>query len=249
MILSFLTLAMGAATNDALVLDGYVLGCLTDDGWRSYRASAPLPPLMMSSVGIGHLETAAGTVTFGDADGGAIGRARGIDAPGVFFAGKAWFPRDVVENLRDRYAYIPMAATYARSQGIDRPTPYIVHVWRVELDKSGEKQEIIEVVSRPETLRGEARPGDWQAVLLRWREGGRERVYPLQSSFPKGSGPLRQCRLRAVADFEGNGTMEFVTSADYSFGKSATLWSFQNGKPTPIVDVSVSVAASGILGN
>lgn len=249
MILSFLALATtGAATTDALVLDGYVLGCLTDDGWRSYRAAAPLPPLSMSAVGIGHEESTVRTATFGDAEGGAVGTVKGLNGAGVFFTGKALFPRDVVEDLKDRYAAIPLASAFARSKGVTNPSPYIVHVWKVELDKSGAKQEIIEVVSRPGALR-EAAPGDWQAVLLHWRENGRDRIFPLQASFSQDSRAPRQCRVRAIADFEGNGTMEIVTSASYDLGKSATLWSFREGKPLPLMDFSYSVSASRILGN
>jgi len=249
MILGLVTcLAAASPAKGVLVLDGFVLGCLTQDGWRSYRSVGALPPTTVSAVGIGGGENDVRNTAFNNSDDGLLGLAPGAGPSGVFFSKAPLYPREVIENKNDRSYYFPVVARFALAHGATSPRSYIVHVWSADLDNSGNHEEIIEAVSRPEVLRGNSEDGDWEAVLLRSKDKSGEKVFALHYSFSKAGQPLRQCRLRAVADFDGDGLMEMVSSAENARGKSATLWSFRAGKLMLLADVDYSRTPSAIQG-
>lgn len=54
---------------------------------------------------------------------------------------------------------------------------------------------------------------------------------------------MADCRLRAIADFEGDGRLELITTSKQPSMLSTTLWSSSNGKLIPTLDATYQVDA------
>ena len=219
-----------------LVVDGIVVGRLEASGWQPSRSISEPITIGASEVGIAATGHQVANVRLQSYSRGTWVEALGAPAHSVLFTGKAWTPREAGAVL-DRSQLFSSVGQFARNRGVKLPHPYLRNVWEVELDGVGNPEQIIEVTSNPRAGSGEPK---WQAVLLRWQEKGQERLYPLSLSFPQ-DGKVAQCRLRAVADFDGDGQMELVSTAIQDSLFVATVWTFREGKLLPVVDTTVEI--------
>lgn len=222
-----------------LVVDGLLVGAHDGLGWSRPRDWPRNLHLPFAEVPPG---VAAQSFVLGPSEDGSAIVSINKEVPGVFFTGKAWSPR-AVSVATDRGTALAQAAQFARNRGIAHPRPYLTGVWDVDLDGDGINEQIIEAVSHPRVRRGASQKGDWQAVLLRWSDKKQERLYPLHFSFPSDGQELAECRMRGIADFEGDGRLEVITTSKQPSLFSVTLWSFANGKLIPTLDVNYQVDA------
>lgn len=244
MFLNFLAFfAMQASPGDVLVVDGLAVGRFAEAKWAGPRAFQTPVRLSMKQVGIGRPEPQGIDALLEKTQEGMI-QVTDVTPSGVYFSGRIEYPHPVAEDLTERSAGFAAVTRYVRSKDVQAPRPYLVHVWNANLLGDGTSQQIIEAVSSPSALIGKSGEGDWQVVLLRWMENGRERVVALQSSF---GAPIARCRVRAIAGFDGSGTMQVVTSSDWNEGKSVTVWSFKGRQPLPLVDLSFDRRPTGLL--
>lgn len=242
MFLPYLIFAMRPAEADALVVDGYVLGCRQGEAWRRYQPTEMPSSFGFLEIGVGSRLFQTATVRIQPNE---LRTAYTVDWPipeGVFYSGVAEIPREVQAVGAGRDRYLSIVSQFARNRGCLAPRPYLTQVWRGDFEGNGSDQEVIEAVSRPSVRFGFAEASDWSLVLLRWTAQGQERVYPLAYSFPKAGQPLEWCRLRAIADFDGDGRMEIVTSSRHGLGRAATLWSTQSGKVLPLAEYNLDVS-------
>lgn len=220
-----------------LVVDGIVVGRLESAGWQPTRSLLEPITIGASEVGIAATGQLVASVRIENEPRATWQKAVGSPPFGVLFSGKAWTPREAGPVL-DRAQLLASVSQFARNRGVSRPQSYLRNVWEIDLDGKGNPEQIIEVTSNPRSGYGEPK---WQAVLLRWQEKGQERLYPLSLSFPQ-DGKIAQCRLRAVADFDGDGQMELVSTAIQDSLFVATIWTFRDGKLLPVVDTTVEIS-------
>lgn len=224
-----------APTTEYLVVDGIAVGQLSGSSWAPARPLGDPVTLGASEVGIANAGGRVANVRFLRSAQGSWVQAIGAPESAVLFTGKAWVPREASPVL-DRSEVIASVVQFARNRGVVHPQPYLVKVLDIDLDGDGRIEQIIEATSNPRASSGEPK---WQVVLLRTRD----RVYPLSMSFPKGGESVARCRLRAVADFDGDGRMELVSTAIQDSLFVSTVWTFREGKLLPVVDTTVEVSA------
>lgn len=224
-----------ASTPEYLVVDGIAVGQLSGSNWTPARPLDDPVTLAASEVGISNAGGRVANVRFLRSAQGSWVQALGAPESGVLFTGKAWVPREA-QSVLNRNEVIAAVAQFARNRGVDHPQPYLVKVLDLDLDGDGGNEQIIEATSNP---RAPAEEVNWQAVLLRTRD----RIYPLSMSFPKTGETVAQCRLRAIADFDGDGRMELVSTAIQDSLFVSTVWTFREGKLLPVVDTTVEISA------
>ena len=157
---------------------------------------------------------------------------------GVFFSGVPLVTSKVSYALDNRQSILRQVVAEAGTR-LGLPTRgYLTNVWQTNLNNSTDREELVEAVSRPQVLKGDAALGDWSAVILRWTQNGKPCTAVLNWSQAAATTPLQRCQVRAVADFDGDGKMEIVTTSESKTAWCATLWSFANGKPYPIADIT-----------
>jgi hypothetical protein len=220
---------------DYLAVDGILLGTRSEKGWA--HAGQQFLSSPMVEVGIGRLGEVHANYRVGVAVSGIETAPEALMPSGVFYSGKVWQPRAIKPEL-NRDAALYAAIKIAREREDFHPFAYLRGVWRLDLDGDGKAEELSAAISRPQALRGMARDGDWQVVLLRSKDKLNVRTSTLAASFPRPGKELGDCRLRAVADFDGDGKMEFVTSNVQSGFMTATLWKFVGGRLIPILEAS-----------
>jgi hypothetical protein len=105
------------------------------------------------------------------------------------------------------------------------PVAYLRNVWDVDLDGDGKPEQLVEAISRPKADRGVFSDGDWQAILLMSKRYGMEKTEML--AFAKNEG--ERCRVRAAADFDGDGRTEVVVTRIKPGLHIAALYGFSRG--------------------
>jgi len=126
---------------------------------------------------------------------------------------------------------------FLRAHGI-RSKPRLTRVIAADLDRDGTTEVILEASSRDDLLKDgmrAARKGDHSIVLLRFLRGSKVVEVPLQFDHPKVARMPFMNKIAAVADFEGDGTMELVLTSDYYEGVSTRLLRYRSGKVTKLV--------------
>lgn len=227
---------------DYLAVDGVAIGVLEGGRWTVAKSLETPITLGMSEVGVGRFSGRASNIHLEQSRSAPWIEASGFRSDHVLFTGKAWIPRPCAPSL-ERSDVLSVVAQFARNRGVPSPRPYLLSVWEIDLDGDGTKEQIVEAVSNP---RDPSPP--WEATLLRWREGRQERVYPLSTSFPTPGHPVARCRVRAVADFDGDGQIEVVSTATGEGFLFATIWSFKDGKLYPALDATLEVSP-GVKGS
>jgi len=134
--------------------------------------------------------------------------------------------------------YLDAVQRVLDAKGLKTAKARINQIWSVDLDGDGTKEVLIEAATKPdmtETTMNNAKATDYSMVLIRYVKGSRTITRTL--AFHDGhSGTLEGAdRLRAIADLDGDGVAEIVTSSNYYEGTSATVWRFKKGVLTQLV--------------
>ncbi len=226
------------------MIDGYVLAAKTAGKWRGVERGQgrwkDLPASTFREIGLGPV---GGSVKarFDEEDvpQGVYLRQSGIAPDGVYVGGVT--PRalrKVVDYSLRSPIYLKALGGFLSRSGLKGATPRITRVVGVDLDGDGTREVLIEARNREglgmESLNARFGPRDYSVVLLRSIRGGKVVDQPLGFATARnGDGLVRT--LRAVADLDGDGRMEVVTSyvAWEAFG--GALWSYRAGKATRLV--------------
>ncbi len=237
MFLLLATALLQQPSPDYLAVDGVAIGVLEGGRWTVAKSLETPVTLGMSEVGVGIASGRASNIHLAQSRFGPWIEAGGFPSDHVLFSGKAWLPRPCAASL-ERGDVLSTVAQFARNRGVPSPRPYLLNVWEIDLDGDGTKEQIIEAVSN---LRDpSAQP--WEAILLRWRDQRQERVYPLSISFPAPGHAAARCRVRALADFDGDGRIEVISTATGNTFLFATIWSFREGKLSPMLDAALETS-------
>jgi hypothetical protein len=224
-----------------LIVDHLVIGHRTSNGWKKSTPNLGNPgPLQRIDLGrLAALPKVAYTIV--DSEINAEARLLSPFQPNLDVAatvGLASIPRPVkiLSNSNATYREIVRKALIARK--VTKPNPRITRIVSADLDGNGTQEVLIEARSS-ESLRyksGEYTSDEYSCVLLRAIVNGKVTTFPIHfDTKPPENGLINFNRIRAVADFDGDKTMEFVVSSDFYEGQSAGLWRFKGGKLTRLI--------------
>lgn len=236
-----------ATMSSYLVVDHLVIGSVEDGAWtRHETVEESQMPITFTKVGLGKTFgtwTVNGLIKGGVGDAGYINAEGKTHLSGVLFSGKPAFPRKVQILSNSNATYVSVLKSYLRKHKL-KSSARITRVVRVDLDGDGSQEVIIEASNRDDLaiygMHG-ARKGDYSLVLLRAVSKGKVVEIPLGFDHPKPEGMNYENKLVAIADLDGNGTMDIVTTSHYYEGQSAILFGFKGGKIQPLVEMGDGV--------
>jgi hypothetical protein len=231
----------GDAPAGPIVSRSLVIGAWSGSGWVSFDPAMTLPDreeyqLMRLDDPLVTVRGDAATIPCGVAPdeiptvelAGDVGEpADPLVAP-VAVAGVTDVQPRPVEVLDPASPAYGEAAREGLAGTVDDPDPEVTQVVRADLDGDGTDEVLIAAERRsdPETLF--AAPGDYQALLLRQLVGGSVRTTQVAISLaPEGTDVtpvIDFLRFAAVADLNGDGTMEVVVDSTYYEGYAVAVY-------------------------
>ena len=163
-----------------------------------------------------------------------------IDA-GVAIQSPTWNPLPRVPraiNLQDA-TYVKIVGDILRGLGLKKPEVHITEGYKIDLDGDG-KEEVVLVASRykngPSELTGVGHltaPGDYSLVLVRKIVGSKVRniflVKDIRLTANEG-GLTRGYHLSAIADMNGDGSMELALYSAYYEGSATDILEIKGTK-------------------
>lgn len=245
-----------------LAVDGFVVGERVAGVWRAAPSPATGPdydskgpvwarraPVAFRPIGVGTVGASGKPLAFEFIDEGYAGAyLRPDPKDGVLLSGGApKAPRKVTELPKSNLVYRSFLGGFLKRNGLAGATPRITRLVRADLDGDGSDEILIEARSRdglPTSAYDKAHPErEYSVLLVRSARGGKVTETALSfSRGKKGDGgenaqmngilPLAEVRLRAVADLDGDGRMEVVTSARMYEAVGYDLWAFRGGRAT-----------------
>lgn len=222
--------------------DGLVIAVRSGKAWASPEGRLkPMPfAVPVSTVGFGVVQRNAEKISKiieGDGVGGLW-----LEGPSdlhsvVSTNATATVPRPVSQLSNSNSAYVAVVAKTLKSRGITAATVNLTRVLRTDLDGDGRQDVLIEATNiegdnwpEPETKRGQ-----YSVVILRTETRSGVKQFDLLVT-PTKETLADMNRIRAVADFDGDGVMEFVTSSNYYEGISGCLWRMKGGKVVKLAE-------------
>ncbi len=110
----------------------------------------------------------------------------------------------------------------------------VTRVLRVDLDGDGTDETLIEATSGEASYR--TPKGGYSLVLLRALRLGKVTETPLELTPSAMGGTLAVGQVRAVADLDGDGRMEVLTTTRGLEDFGARLWGYRSGRATMLVE-------------
>lgn len=233
------SLILGAAlakTPTIVALDGLVIAFRQGESWSSpENLLKPGPcPSAIAEVGFGSVrENAAKIERIVEGEGvGGLWIEGASEVPRVLATNaRVSVPRPVKQLGTSNEAYIGIVRNSLQKRRIAFSKVRLTCVLQTDLDGDGRSEVLIEATNLdgsnwPDS---QTRKGDYSIVLLRTETKAGVRQFDLLTTPSKDYiGEMH--RLRGVADFDGDGVMEFVTSSNYYEGQAGTLWRLRAGK-------------------
>jgi hypothetical protein len=236
MLAAFAFIALDLTVNHYLAVDRLIIGSLSQKYWKRLETVANREAKMrFTRVGIG---TVLGSVTTKGTMNGEPNNAGYVNVGnhyskgnGVLFNGAVSIPRKVKVLANANSTYLEVTRKFLVANGV-HSSPRVTRIVSVDLDGDGTQEIIIESSNRDNLtdsgMTG-VKEGDYSLVLLRCVINDKVVETPIAFDHPKPDGLNYINNLRAIADFDGDGKMEVVTSGRYYEGQSASLFRF-NGK-------------------
>lgn len=134
---------------------------------------------------------------------------------------------------------------FLEKKGIRNATLKKDRHFQVDLDGDGVKEMIIEVSSVNDPVQRTMEQGskqDFTAILIFSGRNAPQMITMLSFHDARGDGVLAAAdEVRAFADFDGDGKIEIVCSADYYEGQSAAIYNFSKGKVRKLIEYGAGV--------
>lgn len=145
----------------------------------------------------------------------------------------------VVPKVPRAVRSLPASATYegiARAalgrKGVKVAKARITGLYRVDLDGDGTQEVLIEATDGRKGDEGWSK-GAYSIVLLRTWKGTST---ALESATAPQGGVMDAKRLRGIADLDGDGRMEVLTTGNAEEFNKATLWGYRRGVATKLLE-------------
>ncbi len=139
--------------------------------------------------------------------------------------------------------YTKLVSDFLKSKGIAKSKIVITQAYQIDLEGDGQKEIIITGNYYKKGMAEEQNIGDYSFILLRKIVNGK-----LQTIFSNGEfftpkllrsgeyAPPEERVIKAIADLNGDGKMEFVLSVFGYEAHSHTIFEMKNGKPVKVLE-------------
>ncbi|MGV3616295.1 MAG: hypothetical protein ACO1SV_13255 [Fimbriimonas sp.] len=231
-------LGVGAAQAPVLAVDTWVVGTRVSGRWRpvDHTYATGKPPVTLRSFRVGTLGVSpvrAGVVgeevSHGCYLSGADALVGSVHVSGL----TPRVPRRVVAMAPDNPTYRKVVRDFLDGKGLTNAKVRLARIFRTDLDGDGTDEVLIEASSRGDLDRVSSMDtgkDDYSLVLLRYVQGGRGKGTALEFVSRQRGETLELKGLRGVADLDGDGRMEIVTTGKGYEWNNARLWSFRKGR-------------------
>ena len=152
--------------------------------------------------------------------------------------GAASAPRRV-RTEKPTPVYEAACRRFLAGHGVAVKRARVTRVLRVDLDGDGTDETLVEAsAGQPANA---APKESYSLVLLRTLRGGRVVETALECLPDLPGGALAIAQVRAIADLDGDGRMEVLTTTQGFEDESARLWDYRAGRTTMLVENGVGV--------
>jgi len=225
-----------------LVVDGLLVGEVRGSAWVKPQ-KAPLGKVRFWEVGVGRVGRSIGPLSL----------AREDVPAGIFVSGRSEPSGEVMVSGRRPTVPRPVRTAVANATYRNVVAEWLakngkglvasdVRVAFADLNGDGSQEVILTAGNLPnrQSLM-ESKSTDYSLVLLRHLRNGVAQERSLSFSRGGKNRLLYWNRLRAIADLNGDGSMEIVVSSDYYEGQSASVWSLRRGREAKLVENGAGV--------
>lgn len=246
MLSSALGLLLAAAPQTPiLAIDTWVVGTRVQGKWRpvTHTFATGKPAVALRSFTLGKIS-------------GSVGKAKlvGEEVSGGTYLdddSRRWvgaihvsgltprIPRRVAALATDSAAYQKVVREFLDAKGLKGSKVRLSKVVRTDLDGDGTDEVILEASSRNDLDRISSMDmgnGDYSLVLLRYVDKGVGRGVPLEFISRQRGETLELKGLRGIADLDGDGRMEIVTTGKGYEWNNARLWSYRKGRAVKLLE-------------
>lgn len=235
----FAALAL-AASGPILAVDGYLVGYRTKAGWKPADEAYVKrhPRLEFRPFGLG---TAGGVPERAKVgwDEQQSGSTLSIEAREPLLAGAVPRAPRRVRVLPPSPAYEAAARRFLGLHGIKVAQARVTRVLRVDLDGDGTDETLVEATNGE--VANSAPAGAYSLVLLRALRGGRVVETALEFTPAIQGGVLDSAQVRGIADLDGDGRMEVLTTVSGIDDEGARLWGYRTGRASMLVENGIGV--------
>lgn len=245
MIFSALGLLMATAPQTPiLAVDTWVVGTRVSGKWRpvTHTFAAGKRPVSLRSFGVGKL---TGSVAKAEMVGEEVSHGCYLSEANhlrgsVHVSGLTpRVPRRVTDVATDSAVYRKVVRSFLDGEGLMNAPVRISRIVRADLDGDGTDEVLIVASSRDDLDRVSSMDtgkDDYSLVLLRYVTKGGGKGVALEFASGRKSTTLELNGLRGLADLDGDGRMEIVTTGKGYEWNNAQLWSFHRGRLVKLLE-------------
>lgn len=225
-----------------LVVDDFVVGSRVGGRWSPAGPAFAKahPPQRFAAFGVGAIgPTLQRGFADAEEDGGTYLDTTAFDGRPMLAGSTPKVPRKV-EKLPAGVVYERAARAFLARKGVRTKRANILGVWRADLDGDGTTEVLIQANSPAKPQDDPRHPkGSYALVLLRALRGGKVVETALEFAKPDAQGFMEFESLRGVADLDGDGRMEVLTTGKGYEWNNATLWGYRRGAATKLLENGV----------
>lgn len=228
-------LASLAPIERIVAVDNYVLAHTVQGRWRApddafvrgHGATTFRP------FGLGRVGGATRTTPFEQSPNGGGPSLKAEDVRPLLAGGAPQAPRRVRPGL----GYEAETRRFLETHGVNVARARVTRVLRVDLDGDGTDEVLVEATNGD--IAYSASKGAYSLVLLRAVRGGRVVETALEMLPNRPGGVMHLAQVRAVADLDGDGRMEVLTTISGIDTLGARLWGYRKGRATMLAENGV----------
>ena len=230
----------GAVPERILAVDNFVVAHTVGGRWRAAEEgfAKGRGPMTFRSFGVGTASGVAERVGFEFSPEQSGTYLKREDMRPLLAGGMPRAPRRVSEE-KPSATYEAICRGFLTAHGIKVAKARVTRVLRVDLDGDGTDETIVEAGLGERTWH--TPKGTYSLVLLRALRGGRVVQTALEFTPERPDGSLYEAKVKAVADLDGDGRMEVLTTAWGHEDNGARLWGYASGRATMLVENGIGV--------
>lgn len=148
-------------------------------------------------------------------------------------------PQDISLN---NPTYKNAMSAFLKTKGLTNPKVTLTQAYRIDLEGDGVDEVLLVSTNYKGGLDSSPDAGDHSTIVMRKKVGAKVVNFMLEGEFVKKNvefGAPSEHKIAAIADLNGDGKMEIVTTGMYYEGEFAGAVEMKNGKPAPIKEFGI----------